>query len=107
MAIKLVNDIGAPLTVVAVDLVSESVMPQANEALGYVLAIGGTVLRGMGMGGDFTKNVAIAATPWAAKNLYQRARGIAGPVSRRLGVSSIARWPAPLNEQPFGGNRLV
>ncbi len=108
MSINLVNDIGAPLAVTAIDLVSETTFPQANEPLAYIVAAGGMILTGMRVGGEFTKNMAIAATPWAAKNLYTRIRAMTGgtaPVSR-LGMR-VSRWPAPTVERPFGGGRLV
>ena len=70
MSIRLVPDVGAPLAVVAVDLITETYAPQANEITAYVLAAGSYVAAGMNKGGDFVKNVGIASFPWAAKKIY-------------------------------------
>lgn len=107
MAIRLVDDVGAPLTVVVIDLVVESAAPQWNEWASYLVTGGAYLASGMRWGGDFIKNMGIASMPWAAKNIYNRARGIGSPVSRRLGVRSVSRYPAPAVEAPFAGARLV
>lgn len=107
MAIKWIPDLGAPLTVTAIDLIVESTAPDWNEWAAYIVAGGGWLAQALGWArGDFSKNLAIASTPWAAKKLYQRARGIAAPV-RRLSMKKVSRWPAPLVEEPFGGARMV
>jgi len=103
MAIKWMEDFGAPLAVVAIDLGVETTAPQWNEWASYaVVALGYTAdLLGVGpRNNQFVKNMAIAATPWAAKNIYRRVRGA-------MGVTRMSRWPAPLVEQPFGGARMV
>ena len=107
MAINWVNDLGAPLAVTAIDLVVESTAPDWDEWAAYGVAGLSWLATAMGWArGDFVKNVAISSTPWAAKKLYQRVRGVSSPV-RRLGMTKVSRWPAPLVEQPFGGARLV
>lgn len=114
MAIKLVPDLGAPLTVTAADLISESYAPDYNEWIAYILAAGGYVSGWMGWGGDFMKNVGIASLPWAAKKIYDRARGGASarPMSRRLSFRSsargpVSRYPAPAAESQFRGVRIT
>ena len=102
MGIRLVEDIGAPLAVTAVDLAITATRPDWNEWASYIMAVGGYASDYFRFGGDFAKNVGIASLPWAAKNVYTRVRG-ATTVSRRR----VSRWPAPLVEQPFGGGRLV
>jgi hypothetical protein len=89
--IKVVNDIGAPVAVVAADLISESFVPQYNEAIAYVATLGGYMAAWQGKGGDFAKNIAIASLPWAAKKIYTRVKGMGGnaPISRK--ASSISR----------------
>ncbi|HUV55826.1 MAG TPA: hypothetical protein VMV84_01205 [Dehalococcoidales bacterium] len=82
MTIRLVNDLVAPLAVVTVDLTSETVAPDWNEPLAYVVAGGGYLSALMGWGGDFAKNVGIASFPWAAKKIYERARGL-GTVTQK------------------------
>lgn len=103
-----VNDLGAPVAVTAIDLIVESTAPEWNEWASYIVAGGGWLAQTLGwLRGDFSKNMAIAATPWACKNIYQRVRGITGSPVRRLTTRSVSRWPAPLVEQPFGGARMV
>ena len=109
MAIRVVEDLGAPITVVAVDLITESAAPDWNEWASYIMAGGGYIGAWMGWGGPFLKNVGIASLPWAAKKIYDRVKGGAGAGKRlsfkRSGVSQ--RWPAPSNEPQFGPARLV
>lgn len=112
MGIRLMEDVGAPLTVVAVDLILESTKPEWAKWGTYAMALVGYASAGMGWlqigkGGDYTKNIGIAAMPAAARNIYEQVRGMSSPVSRRLGLSRVSRYPAPLVEQPFGGTRLV
>lgn len=112
MAINWANDLGAPLAVTAIDLVVETTRPEWNEWASYITAgIGyGSQILGWRMGGlvgsDFLKNMGIAAMPWAAKNVYNRVRGMSSPV-RGLSMRRVSRYPAPLVEEPFGGARLV
>ena len=104
-----VNNVGAPLAVTAVDLGLESTKPEWSEWATYVMAavpyIGG-IMGIKALQGKFIENVGIAALPGAARNIYERVRGISSPV-RRLSMRRVSRWPAPLVEQPFGGARLV
>jgi len=104
MAIRWMDDLGAPLAVVAVDLTTQTVAPKWNEWAAYAvvaLSYAGDLF-GIGpKNSQFVKNMGIAATPWAAKHVYNRVRGMMG------GTSRMARWPAPLVEQPFGGARMV
>jgi len=109
MGIRLVEDVGAPLTVVAVDLVIESTKPEWAKWATYAMAAAGYASAQFGwIKGDYIKNVGIAALPAAARNIYEQVRGMSSPVrSRRLSLSRVGRFPAPLVEQPFGGTRLV
>jgi hypothetical protein len=104
-----VNDLGAPLAVTGVDLIVASTAPEYDEWAAYGLCGGAWLANTMGWArGDFVKNVAIAATPWAAKKLYERVRSAMGtPTASRVTARRVARYPAPLVEQPFGGARLV
>lgn len=110
MAIRLVPDVGAPIAVVAVDLITETYAPQANEWVSYALAAGGYIAAGLGMGGDFAKNVGIAAFPGAARKIYDRVRGGVGRTSRlapRAARSSVSRYPARAETAPFQGVKLT
>lgn len=105
MSIKIIPDIGAPIAVVAVDLITESVAAgKWNEWAAYILAVGGYLGGFMNWGGDFTKNIGIASLPWAAKKVYDRVRGGASaPVTLRR----VTRYPAPVFQEEFANVRLV
>lgn len=108
MAIKMVPDLGAPIAVVGVDLITETAAPDWNEWAAYLMAAGGYVGAFMGWGGDFVKNVGIASFPWAAKKVYQRVKG--GAVGSRLSykrAAGVSRWPAPAAKTPFEGIRIT
>lgn len=113
MKIDLVNDLGAPVAVTAIDLITETAKPEWNEWAAYAVAIGGYVGSWMGWGGTFVKNAGIAAFPWAAKKVYDRVRGgatssLALRKSARPGVHRmpISRYPAPAYAEEFQGVRL-
>lgn len=103
MSIKLVNDLGAPLVVTAVDLVTESQAPRWNEWSSYILAGGGYVAAFMGWGGDFAKNIGIASFPWAAKSIYARVR--AGMGTTRM--ARVSRYPSDVVVPQFAGVKLT
>lgn len=114
MRIDLVNDVGAPLAVTAVDLITETTVPQYNEWAAYLLAIGGYAGSMMGYGGDFVKNVGIASMPWAAKKVYDRVKSMTGETTggtSRLALRRVAapitRYPAPSYNNEFAGIKLI
>lgn len=101
---KWTEDLGAPLTVTAVDLISTASFPKWNEYLGYGVAALGYIGSEWGpyRNNDFVKNMGIAAFPWAAKNIYAKVRG--GTTTARMSfrpAGSIAT-----QKEPFTGNRL-
>jgi hypothetical protein len=109
--IKWASDVGAPVAVVAADLITESYAPTWNEWISYIMAGGGYAAAAFNFWGPLVKNIAIASLPWAAKNLYSR---FGGGMTRRASRASmtfkahkVARYPAPAMENPFGGVRLV
>jgi hypothetical protein len=83
MAIKMVPDLGAPLAVVAVDLIMENAAPTWTKWADGIMTAGGYLAGWMGWGGDFTKNIGIASMPITARNIYDYIRGGSG-ASRRL-----------------------
>ena len=107
MAIRFVSDLGAPVAVTAVDLITEATQPTWNEWAAYVLALGGYVGAFMGWGGDFTKNIGIASFPWAAKKIYERVT--VGRTSTKLSLrrAGIKRLPAPPFEPQYEGAALT
>jgi len=110
MAIKMVPDIGAPLLVTAIDLTVESTAPEYTKWVTGAMAVGGYVAAYMNWGGDFVKNMAIAALPAAAKNTYDWAKGgMTSKATRKVAFhrSGVTRYPAPASEAPFTGNKLT
>lgn len=110
MRINLVNDVGAPLAVTAVDLITETTVPQYNEWAAYLLAVGGYAGSMMGYGGEFVKNVGIASMPWAAKKVYDRVKAMTGGTSRlalRRVSTPVSRYPAPSYNDEFAGIKLT
>ena len=81
MAIRMVPDVGSPLTVVAVDLLAESFMPAQAEWADYVMTAGGYLAGFMGWGGDYIKNIGVTSLPLTARKIYDRVK--AGPVTSR------------------------
>ncbi len=112
MAIKWVPDLGAPLAVIAVDLTIESTAPDYSKWATGLMAVGGYLASGMGWGGDFAKNLGIAALPAFGKNLYDYARGGAssrssGKMAFRRVAGQHSRYPAPASSAPFGQVKLT
>ena len=106
MAIKLVPDVAAPLTVVAVDLVAESFIPAQAEYADYVMTVGGYLAAFMGWGGDYIKTLGVASLPLTARKIYDRVKGGAAIVGvSKTSFRRVARYPAP-NQESFGGARL-
>jgi len=105
--IKVMEDVGAPLAVTAVDLITETTAPDWNEWTSYICAAGGYLGAWFGFGGDFMKNVGIASMPWAAKKIYNRVKGGTTKRAAYRPVSRISRYPAPANVPEFQGARLI
>jgi len=103
-SIRLVPDVGAPLTVVAVDLVAESFIPAQAEYADYVMTAAGYLSAFMGWGGDYIKTIGVASLPLTARKIYDRVRG--GAVTRVSSLRRVTRYPAPAMESPFSGARL-
>ena len=104
MAIKIVPDVGAPVSVLGVELLAETYAPDYSEWATYLMAGGGYLGAAMGWGGPFLKNVGIAALPGAARKIYDRVRG---GTSRRMSLRRVTRYPAPAEATPFQGVKLV
>ena len=104
MTMRLAEDLGAPLVVVAIDLGTEKVKPAWNNWASYITCGVGYVMAAMGVGGNFAKNIGIASLPWAAKHIAVQAGAFA---ASRPTTSRVRRYPAPAMESPFGNIRLV
>lgn len=106
--INVAPDLGAPLLVTAVDLIIESTAPDWSKWATGIMALGGYAGAYLGYGGDFVKNVGIAALPACAKNVYDWARaGTPVTKARKFTPRSVSRYPAPASEAPFAGVKLV
>lgn len=111
MAIKLVPDLGAPVTVAAVDLLSASYAPTYSKWITGAMTVAGYVLGGyMGWGGDFMKNIGIASLPATAKNIYDYVKGTpAASKASRLSLvrNPVSRFPSAPAMPSFGAARLT
>ena len=107
LAIRMVPDVVAPLTVTAVDLVSESVWPAYSNWVTYGMTIVGYGAAVMNKGGDFVKNIGVSSLPLTAKRVYDSLRAPA-TVSRGVAFRNrVARYPGPSQEAPFQGVKLT
>jgi hypothetical protein len=111
MALKIVDDVGAPALVTVVNIAARQastvIMGQSlADVLTYGMAGGGYLAAYMGWGGrynDFVKNVAIASAPLAFEKIYNKIKGTSvNRMARR-----VSRYPAPATEGPFQNARLV
>lgn len=100
MAIKIVPDVVAPLTVAAVDIVVEQVAPGYSKWATGAMALGGYLGAFFGFGGDFVKNVGIAALPTFGKNLYNYFKGSTG-ASRVVRTQMFQRVPVSRSAAPI------
>ncbi len=104
--IRVVPDVGAPLTVAAVNIATRSVFPVQHDWFVYGMTAIGYIAAWMGWGGDFVKNVGVSSLPLTADKIYDRVAG-AAPVSRRLTMANVSRYPAPARSSPYEGVKLV
>lgn len=100
MAIRMVEDLGAPIAVTAVDLITLETAPDWNEWASYLMAAGGYVGGFMGFGGPFVKQIGVASLPLAARNIRERMRGGA---SKKVAERRMNFRPA---RQPVSGNPI-
>ena len=110
--IKLVPDVGAPVVVVGVDLITQEYAPDWNEWASYIMAGGAYIATALGLvkgsGGEFVKNMGIASLPLAARHIVDRIRQPAtsrqaGAPAARLAlrrVNSPASQPLSRQFQP-------
>lgn len=103
-------DLGAPVVVTAIDLVLESTAPTYTKWATGIMAVGGYIGNYADWGGDFIKNVGIAALPAFGKNIYDYVKGgmSAAPKSNALAFRSrVSAYPSPAGSAPFGAVRLT
>jgi len=81
MGIKMVEDLGAPGLVTAVDLLTLEAAPDWNEWAAYGMTAAGYLGGWLRFGGDFVKNIGIASLPLTARHIRDRVKG--GTLTRR------------------------
>ncbi len=102
MAIRMIEDVGAPLTVTAIDMITLEAAPEWNEWAAYLMAAGGFVGGFLGFGGPFVKNIGVASLPLAARAIRERVK--AGGVSRaparagNLSYRAVSRGTPPIRQ---------
>ena len=88
MAIKMVEDFGAPIAVTAIDLITEEVAPDYNQYAAYAMTAIGYIGAFLGYGGDFVKQVGVASLPLSARSIRDLIKGKAaasnGEVTKRI-----------------------
>ncbi len=104
--LKLVEDVGAPVAVIAVDMLTDSVAPKYNEWANYGVTVLGYAGAVMGWGGGFVKNLGIAAAPLAARALKARFMKTGTTSRTSAPAMRVARYPAPAFNPTFAGVRL-
>jgi hypothetical protein len=90
MPIRILEDVGAPLAVTAVDILTEEMAPDWNEWGSYILT-GVGYLGGLFLGGKyspFLTNLGVASLPLTARHIYERVKG--APATRRAPAARMA-----------------
>ncbi len=95
MAIKLVNDVGAPLAVAAVNIASRTTFPAYHDYIVYGMSLLGYVGAWMGWGGDFVKQVGVSSLPLSADKLYERIRGGISQPAFKAVTRRVTQTPGP------------
>jgi hypothetical protein len=120
MKLNPMQEIVPPIAVTAVNILTGK---QTTPVFGtvswqqmgnYVMAGGGLLAYEMGWGGrdanEMLKNLGIAAAPLALLHIYNKFAGsptVISRGSRPIAMNRVSRYPAPANESPFQGVRLV
>lgn len=112
--IKVIEDVAAPATVVAADILTMEMAPQANEwvsygltALGYVSGLFDLGGRGTAMS-NYLKNLGVASMALTARNIYMRVKTMQ-PVSRKassnMALRNVRANPRAASPNPGGVQR--
>lgn len=107
MSIRLVEDVGAPAAVVAVDMLTLEMAPNYNEIASYLMTgvgyAAGFFLRGKI--GDFLTTMGVASLPLTCRAIRERVKQ---PVAQRASASRMAfrHTSAAPSGNPGGVGRL-
>lgn len=105
---KIVEDVGAPLVVTAVDILTLETKPDWNEYAAYIMTgvgyLGGWFLgRGLGpISSEFLTKIGIASLPLTARNIYNYVKSqgtVPARASSRLALRPVSRAAGPVNRQ--------
>jgi len=97
---RIVEDVGAPLAVTAVDILTLEMAPDWNEYASYILT-GVGYLGGFFMPGKwspFLTQLGATSLPLTARHIYERVKG-ATPTTRRVGSNTASRMALRVNGQ--------
>lgn len=87
MSIRIVEDVGAPAAVTAIDMLTLELAPNYNEMASYVMTgagyIAGIFLKGKIA--DFMTSMGVASLPLTARAIRERVKQ---PVSQRVGAGA-------------------
>ncbi len=107
MGIRIVDDVGAPVVVTVVDLVTQASAPTWNSWANYGMTAIGYGAAFLNYGGDFVKNIGIASLPKTLELLYAMVvTPAAYHVPAPAPASHFARM-AQTQVPGFGGIHLV
>lgn len=98
--IRLVEDVGAPVAVTVVDMVTQSAAPQWNSWANYAMTVIGYAGAYLNMGGDFVKNIGVASLPKSLAQLYAT---VAMPAAVKIAGYRVSQTQVP----GFGGVKLI
>jgi hypothetical protein len=89
---RIVEDVGAPLAVTAVDILTLEMAPDWNEYSSYILT-GVGYLAGFFMPGKwspFLTNLGVASLPLTARHIYERVKGTSTTRRATAGAQRLA-----------------
>lgn len=108
---RLVEDIGAPVAVAAVDIAMEKFALAYHDWAIYAMTALGYIGAYMNFGGDFVKQVGVASAPLTLRKLYEKFAITGVPrmtaFNPALAYQQVSRYPADVYTSEFAGNRLV
>ena len=91
MSIRMVEDLGAPIAVSAVNILTKEVAPDWNEWAHYAMTGAGYLGGFMKFGGDFVKQIGVASLSGTLDHVYNRVKGGA---TRKVAGGRLAFRPA-------------
>jgi len=96
--IRMVEDVGAPVAVAAIDLIMEEVAPDYNQYASYALTAIGYIGGYLSKGGGFVKQLGVASLPLTARAIRDLVKGGTTKVGGRLTFRPIRN---PIRQTAF------